>query len=357
MQKILLFLSLLLLHGCSLNELLLKDEIDKVGVVKYDTYVKYHRAYFSRDDLQYIKANKKYIYLYNAKTNDVGILLKRKNQYLLYNMSNPKIPTIKIPTIIRINKDTNISLPDALKTYKLKGFRTTSSLSDTGHEINISYKVYKEIKTILIESKEYTRLQSLYRKAILDYDASNIQSIQTKLPKRLIQNYYKHYSSRKATRAQLLQLKIIANKLNLRVPTIPKIKKNISKKERKKEKKKKEVITVKTMPQYPPIKQKNMEEESEKRVVKNLVHKPKEKPYQYYLKSASLRELRKYITTKNSLSHVQQSKLKKRKKELEEQKLLENGSLEDIIAAYKTNKNPKYKNRIMTLMKKKQLED
>jgi len=360
MQKILLFLSLLLFHGCSLNELFLKDELDKVSVVKYTNYLKHHRAYFSRDNLEYMKDKKKYIYLYNTKTNDVGILLKRKNQYHMYNMSNPKIATIIT------SKDENTTFSNALKFYALQGFKPTSSLSDNGHEVKASYKIYKEVKTILIEAKDYTKLQSLYRKAIFHYDSSKIKSIKTILPKRLIQNYSKHYSKRTASRTQLLQLKTIAEKLNLQPPTIPEIEKKNTKKEYKKRKKpitkplsnQKEikVVSKKDITQQKPV-----EKEPAKRVPKkNLVSNPKVAPYKYYLNHASLRELRKYITnstTKYSLSRIQYNKLIQRKKELQEERLLKDGSLEDIIAAYKTNKNPKYKKRIMMLMKKKQLED
>ncbi len=46
--------------------------------------------------------------------------------------------------------------------------------------------------------------------------------------------------------------------------------------------------------------------------------------------------------------------LKRRETSLTEEKLFNQGSLEELIAAYKVNKNPKYKKRIMKLMKETQ---
>ena len=72
---------------------------------------------------------------------------------------------------------------------------------------------------------------------------------------------------------------------------------------------------------------------------------------------APLDELSTYISqraTRNSLSYRQYTMLKGRKTFLQEEKLFNEGSLEDLINAYKVNKNPKYKKRIMSLMKEQQ---
>ena len=103
-----------------------------------------------------------------------------------------------------------------------------------------------------------------------------------------------------------------------------------------------------------------VEEEPVKPIVKKVVPpkpKPYTKPYSYYLNHASLSELSAYISnkaTKNSLSYTQYNMLSRRKVLLQEERLFKHGSLEELIAAYKVNKNPKYKQRIMSLMKAKQ---
>ena len=215
MRKIILFLFLLILNGCSFTNFFVAGDVDKVTIVKYAPYMKHHRAYFSRTQLRTIRGSKKYLYLYNAKTNDVGVLLHRKNQFILYNMSDPK----KKP--LAINTSAKQKYWQVLRQFKRKGFKIITSLASVGHTASVSRRRYKGIKTLLIETKEYSQLQSLYQNAIKNYNAKKIQSIKTKLPKILISTYYSKYKKRAKKRTQLLQLKIIANRLSLDAPKIP----------------------------------------------------------------------------------------------------------------------------------------
>jgi len=361
MQKMILLLFFLLLNGCSFNNLFVGGEIDKVTVVKYTPYMKYHRAYFSRAQLKTIRAGKKYLYLYNAKTNDIAVLLHRRNQYVLYNMSNPK----QQPYAINVTSKTKYW--QVLKGFKHKGFKIIKSLASVGYTASVSRKRYKGVKTILIEIQEYSRLQTLYKKAIKTYNASKIKNIKTRLPKSLISSYYTQYKKRAKTRAQLLQLSVIAKKLKLKAP---KVSGKPIRKQKNTHSKQKIQTTRKNIPEVQ-AKEKSKEEEieeprtpevDEEPVVKPSVNKivspkPSGKPYTYYLKHASLGELSAYISnkaTKNSLSYNQYNMLSHRKVVLQEERLFKYGSLEELIAAYKVNKNPKYKQRIMTLMKDKQ---
>jgi len=317
-------------------------------VVKYSPYKKHHRAYFSRGQLKTINGSKKYRYLYNAKTNDLAVLLHRKNQYVLYNMSNPK----QQPYAVNITAKTKYL--QALKSFKRKGFKRIKSLASVGYTASVSRKRYKGIKTILIETQEYSRLQALYKKAIRTYNASKVKNIKTRLPNSLISSYYKQYKKRAKTRAQLLQLKIIAKKLKLKAPKVP----ETPVKKQKETPKKRKIQTVsKKKPVV--IEKEVLEEEPAKPIVKKVVPskpKPYTKPYSYYLNHASLSELSTYISnkaTKNSLTYNQYNMLSRRKVLLQEERLFNHGSLEELIAAYKVNKNPKYKQRIMSLMKAK----
>ncbi|HIE35095.1 MAG TPA: hypothetical protein EYP79_02710 [Campylobacterales bacterium] len=68
-------------------------------------------------------------------------------------------------------------------------------------------------------------------------------------------------------------------------------------------------------------------------------------------------ELSNYINdkaTKNALSYNKYNRLKRRKANLQEERLMQKGSLEELITAYKVNKKAKFKRRIMSLMKDKQ---
>ena len=291
MRIVILFFFFLLLSGCSLNSLYVKGEINKVTVVQYAPYMKHHRAYFTRTDLQKIKDKQKYLYLYNEKENDLGILLHRKNKYILYSLSKPE------QQALAMNVNPKTTYKYVLKNFKRKGFEFVASIDTVGYIVSVAPRRYKGAKTLLVESKDYSHLQNLYKQAIKTYNADKIKNIKTKLPKHLVYEDYKRYERRATTQAQWTQLQIIAQKLQ---------------------------ITTQN------------------------------KPYVYYLTDASFDELSDYMSqgsTRGSLSYQQYAMLKGRRTCLKEEKLLNEGSLEDLITAYKTNKNPAYKKRIMSLMK------
>jgi len=291
MHIVVLFLFFLVLSGCSLNNLFVAGEINKVTVVQHAPYMKHYRAYFTRTELQVIKDNEKYLYLYNVKEKDLGILFHRKNKYILYSLSKPEQQAL----FIQASPKTKYT--HALKSFKRKGFNPITSLDTVGYLVSVAPRRYKGIKTLLVEIQDYSHLQDLYKQAIKTYDANKIKNIKTKLPKQLVYDDYKRYEKRTKSQAQRAQLQIIAQKLQI---------------------------------------------------------KTQEETYTYYLNDAFLDELSAYISqkaAKNSLSYQQYTMLKRRKTFLQEEKLFNEGSLEDLITAYKVNKNPKYKKRIMSLMK------
>ena len=298
MYKVVVFLFLLLLNGCGLNNLFVTDEVNKVTIVKYTPYMKHYRAYFTRTDLKVMKDDKKYLYLYHEEENELGILLHRKDQYILYHLSNPE------KQALALNATPKTQYTHVLRKFKRKGFRTIDSLESVGYKASVSLRRYKGVKTLLVEVKDYSRLHGLYKHAIATYDATKIKNIKTTLPQSLIYDDYMHYEKLATTPAQIEQLQIIAKKLKLEPTSIKKY-----------------------------------------------------APYAYYLHESSLDELSAYLSqryARNTLSYQQYNMLKQRKNVLEEEKLLNEGSLEDLIAAYKINKNPKYKERILTLMKESQ---
>ncbi|EIF50671.1 hypothetical protein [Sulfurovum sp. AR] len=283
MRTVVLLFFFLLLSGCSLMSPYVPGEINKVNIVEYTPYMKHHRAYFTRSELEMIKEDQKYLYLYDKKKKEVGLLLHRKNGYILYNLTKPE------QSALTLHVTPKTTYARVLKTFKHKGFTPVDSLTDVGVIVSVAPRRYKGIKTLLVDVQDYSSLQDLYKKAIRTYDTNGIKDIQTKLPKQLVYEYYRRYEKRARTRRQLVQLQIIAQKLQI---------------------------------------------------------KTQEEIYTYYLKEADQDALTAYLSqkeTRDSLSSRQYRLLKKRKKFLQEEKLFNEGSLEDLIAAYKKNKNPNTK--------------
>ena len=353
MRNITLIVILFLLNSCSLNNPFLSEELDldKVTVVKYAPYVKHHRAYFTRTSLVPLAGKQKYRFFYHSKKRELGVLLHRKNKYLFYNFTKPEAPVLSLRT--------TMSYADALKVFKRQGYKTRN-LQHLGYIPKVALRLYKGVKTLMIEVKDYSRLKRLYLRAIKNYNVTKIKSIKTLLPKSLIYADYKNYKNHAKTEAQKDALRFIANKLSFN--SLLAKKKYFAKKVRNvtpapKESKE----TQKTEKNEDEVQIKEATQDISPDIVpeKSVSIKPKKvtKTYSYYLQSASYNELRRYLVkpeTSASLSYGQYKTLQKHLAVLKEEKLLNSGSLEELIAAYKVNHNPKYKALIMLLIKDKQ---
>ena len=389
MQKIGLFVFLLLLSSCAFISPTMDDEINTVTIVKQTSYLKHHRAYFPRKDLKKIQGSKKYIYLYNKRTKNLGILLHYKKYYILHNMSHPKQAPIRVSTRYRKKYAT------VLNHFKKLGFRKIRSLSSIGYTDSSASKIFKGTKTLFVETRNYSHLQRVYKRAIRRYNAGSIKNIHEVLPRILIASYYKKYKRRAKRRVDLLALKTIAHKLRLKAPKVPalkikKVKKKVEtpkpivkpvvapvivkkshkpfNKERKatrkvlkkrkllpkitkKAKRTKQEQVVKKVKRIKKVKR----EKEVKRIEKVNKIKPS-KPYSHYLNNAQLIELTTYLEgsqSKNNLSAEQYKRLSHKKVLLQERRLFIHGSVEELIAAYKINKDPKYKQKIIELIKVK----
>lgn len=325
MQKILLLLLFFLLNGCALNRPFPADEVDKVYVVKYDPYVKHHRAYFTRTDLKPMQNGNKYLYLYNTKKKDFAMLLHRKNQFRLYSLAYPEQKEIIF------NTDRKTKYNTVVKYLKRKGYRLTTPVK-AGYTSSVAPRRYKGVKTLLVEVKDYSRLVEIYKKAIKTYNAKDIENITVKLPKEFISPYYERYHKRAKTQKQFEQLQIIAEKLQLN-----------------------SAVAAQTVRSDSGKVTEEAEVPEEEKVIK-IIKKPRKaaKPYTYYLEKASYTELDTYLSeqgTRDDLTYNQYNALKEK---LKEEKLLQEGSLEEVIAAYKKNRDPRYKARSLLLMKKAQ---
>ena len=325
-QKALLLSLVLLLNSCSLNSLLALGEVDKVQVVKKNLSYAQYRAYFTRTQLKPIKNNQKYLYFYNKEKKDLAVLLHRYDNYILYSLYHPEAPHMTLK-----------AQKHAPYTHVRRALKKQGYLLSSPHAVGATSKVglrkYKGIKTLLIEIKDYSALQKKYQKAIRTYDARSIKKIKTKLPHVLIENYFKSYQKKSSSEAQREQLEIIADKLHLH---IPESKNNDAQEE---EMKVQEALAKEIPEETPP----------------STI--PDNVPFNYYAQEASYHELETYLNdskAKDSLTFNQYTQLTQRYTALKDEKMLKDGSLEELISSYKTNKNPKYKKRILELMKEAQ---
>ena len=358
MRHSVVIILLFLLNSCSFNTLFLSEEIDKVTIVRYTPYMKHHRAYFARVHLKKITDNQKYRFLYHPKKQELAVLLHRNDQYLLYNFTKPDAPVLSL----KAKRKTNYT--DVLRLFKHKGY-VSRNLHTLGYVPSVALRRYKGVKTLMIEVKDYRRLKKRYLNAIKNYNAKAIMSIKTVLPKSLIYAHYEKYRKRATTNEQRAQLQIIANRLrfNSNLPKQTNRPKKTAKTAKASTPKKKKMS--KNLPQ------KTVKKEVEVKTIETPVEKVSEPPhttvvlspsktitkgYHHYLHNASLPALQRYLAkseTSSSLSYSQYKKLQKHARKMKEEKLLKEGSLEELIAAYKINKNPKYKKRILILMKDK----
>ena len=326
LKKTLLLSLFLLLNGCSLNSPTALGEVDKVQVVSKNSSVSHYRAYFVRTQLKPIRDNQKYLYFYNKKKKDLAILLHKNDYYILYSLFHPEASKITI----RAHKKTRYSAIE--KVLEKQGYHP-SSPQDAGATSLVGLRLYKEIKTLLVEVKDYSALQVKYQKAIKSYNAASIQHIKTKLPHSLISGYYDRYYKKAKSDEAGVQLKIIAKKLQLESPEeIPN----------------NEEVKAALAQEIP--EESKVPEEPEDPKVSTL-------SFTYYAKRASYGELDSYLTestAKSTLSFNQYRQLKQRHATLKEEKLLHEGSLEELISAYKVTKKPNYKKRILELMKEVQ---
>jgi len=330
MKKILLVLFTVLFSGCSMNELMLWTELNKVTVVKQTPYTKHYRVYFQRDNLKPIRHGKKYLFFYHHKSGDLAILFHPKGYYKLYNITHPSL----LPTTIKADRRHGYYY--MLKQLKKKGFRLASP-SKHGYSVSVSLRRYKGAKTYKVDVIDYRRLISRYKLAIRTYNAKKIRYAKAKLPLNYIRSYYERYKAKASTAKQKEQIQRIGRKLGLY--------KTVKKHESE------EAIISETIEgnSSPNMSKKTTSTVTEPRNI-----------YHYYMYDASYYELQNYLSTsdaKSALSYNQYNALKMRYTKLKEEKLLREGSLEELIAAYKKNKNPKYKAKIMARMKELQASE
>ena len=345
LRHLVLLILLFWLNGCAINRLFLSDEIDKVNVVKYTPYVKQHRAYFTRTNLKPIIKHRKYLFLYNPKKQDLALLLHRDRHYLLYSFSKPE------SRVLKFKSKGKVSPRNLFKSFKKAGYRI-ANLTKLGFDAKVGLRRYKGVKTLMIEVKDYRKLKKRYESAIRHYQSEKVTHIRTPLPKKFINSYLIYYYKRTKTPLQKQALQNIAKKLHINLPN-------------KKRSVRKKSTTPKPLPHSNAVIAKHSPEietdnPNDTETISYIEPARKTKPYPYYLYQASLYELSNYLDdpqSRRDLSYGRYRTLKHRLAKLKEEQLLQEGSLETLIAAYKKNKNPKFKQRILELLKKKKSEE
>ena len=300
LKKALLFVLLLLLHGCSFNQLFLTDEIDKVTTVEQSRFVKHNRAYFSRENLRLFANKKPYLLLTHQKRHDLGVLLHRGNTYELYRFFSPSKAPLRFKT-------SHHRLFGKLAQY---GYAPLKDPKEKGYIIHSGPRRYKGVKTYLIDITDYSKLKTRYENAIRSYRSDMLSGIHDSLPKQLIEPYLRYYSQRADTEEKKEEIQHIAKKLQIALDS--------------------------------------------EQTASTIVPVTNQTPYHYYHYRASMYELGNYLNTPQSridLTPAQYTILQHRLETLQKEKLLQEGSLETLIAAYEKNHDLRFKRRIMELIK------
>jgi len=300
LKKALLFTVLLFFHGCSINQLFLTDEIDTITTVQQSRFVKHNRAYFSRADLLPLSGKKPFLLLSHKKRHDLGVLLHRGNTYLLYRFFSPSTLPVRF-------KANHRQLWNKLAQY---GYIPLGTPEDKGYIVHSGPRRYKGVKTYLIDITDYSKLRTYYQDAIRNYRSDMLSGIHDRLPKRLIEAYLRHYSQQADTKEKKKEIARIADKLHI---VLDKKESNL-----------------------------------------RLLPGSDQPSYHYYRYRASMYELGNYLNSPQSrvaLTPAQYTMLQHRLGTLQQEKLLQEGSLETLIAAYEENHDPRFKRRIMELLK------
>ena len=300
MKKALLFTLLLFFHGCSINQLFLSDEIDTITTVQQSRFVRHNRAYFSRANLLPLSGKKPFLLLTHKKRHDLGVLLHRGNTYLLYRFFSPSTPPVRF----------KVNHRQLLKKLARYGYTPLGNPENKGYIVHSGPRRYKGVKTYLIDITDYSKLKTRYQDAIRNYRSDMLSGIHDRLPKQLIEPYLRHYSQQADTEEKKKEIARIAEKLHISL--------------------------------------------DQKNAPPSLLPNSDQPSYHYYRYRASMYELGNYLNSPQSraaLTPAQYTILQHRLSTLQQEKLLHEGSLETLIAAYEENHDPRFKRRIMELLK------
>ena len=147
--------------------------------------MKEHRAYFTRDGLLPLSHKKKYLFLFHPKHHHLYVLFKKRDYYLLYNLSVPK----REPQKLKASSTRNI-----LRLLRKYGYRYPNDLKKLGFVVHTGLRRYKGVKTIMIDVKYY-RSKTLKQPKVLqeNTDSTVLETTQKPEEHELIQPLFPYY--------------------------------------------------------------------------------------------------------------------------------------------------------------------
>jgi len=337
-KKFFIFISILMLSGCSFDSILALSKINKVQKVRTTRYTQEYRAYFARDDLQYITRRDKFLFYYNKRNQDLAILLHPQGEYIAYSITHtPK-------KILQVDASPKKRYRYVNYLLKKSGYKRVNPNS-VGYQASISRRILKGHKTFYLRAINYQKLLYKYKNAIRTYNASKVANIHHKPPRYLINSYFNRYLKKAKTTKQKQQIKQIGYKLGI-------LKRKLSKDTNV------QTHTQKTNNNKTNIK--TTQKVATSKTTNNITTTTSNKLFNKYIGCNSYQKLHKFLQTKEAqetLNFTQFSRLSYRESQLQEEELLQNGSIEELIEQYKKTNNPRYKKRAMELMKQHKSQD
>jgi hypothetical protein len=296
--------------GCgNLSNFFSHREVNKVHVISYGKEVKRYRGYFTRTELYRFPSGKRTLFLYHPKRKEIALLLHRKDGFYLHPFRADKT------VAHRYAPKTRASVRKALRHFAKMGYRPLSDPKKEGFIVKTGLRRYKGHKTVMVEVEDYSVLKKHYIEALRHPKSSKLRklpSIPASLIKQEIKRAYKN-----AKPEEKDAIADLARRLGIVLPG---------------------------QKEHPTEKKPNAGTNNGK-------------SFDYYLQNASEKELRAYLRRskeEGTLDEVSYRTLEQRLHQLEYKNLLKYGTIDELIEAYRTHKDPRIKKRIMQLLEREQ---
>ena len=186
-----MIVALFILNGCTLSQLFLSNEINKINIVKLTPSTKYYRGYFPREDLKPVLNRQKYLFLYNGRRKDLALLLRHGNTYTLYHLPDKYYGTIKVR--IKPNRHRKRNM---LRYFAKRGYHIANPRA-LGYRTKTGLRKYKGIKTLMVELKCRCKSKERHGKKLSDgqeqESISYAENSDTQIEP--LYSYYLHYAS------------------------------------------------------------------------------------------------------------------------------------------------------------------
>ena len=291
-----------LLGGCQIPDFTAAFKLNTFHIVSYGNDVRHYRAYFLRKNLTFLPNGRRTLLAVHTKTQSPAIVIRRKGYDEVYDMATYR------HIAFREKASKHRTLRTLQRFLARRGYRIVNT-RNFGVHLTTGPRKYRGYKTWLIDLKDYSRLKRRYLQA-LRHNPCRLKQLKP-IPADLIKKELRLAVSKRLNVSDRTCLYESAKRLHISLPS----------------------------PQKKPT-------------------PDRQNPsFSYYISHASEKELRTLLHTKTyktRFSTFQQRALRQRLRQLEHDRLLKHGSLEELFAAYKHNKDPRIKQRIMQLLEQRQ---